>query len=65
MQDAQTIGIDLPLKVLVWQDDNDRVWLAYNDPRWLAMRHGVSDAQDATLGVMTSMLAAVATEAAA
>ena len=40
MQAAQTIGIDLPLKALVWQDDAGKTWLAYNDPTWLARRHG-------------------------
>ena len=43
MQSAQTIGIDLPLKVLVWEDDKGQVWLAYNDPAWLAARHDVTD----------------------
>src|SRR6202162_4342292 len=33
MQVAQTMGIDLPLKALVWQDDNGKTWLAY--PTWL------------------------------
>src|SRR5579862_9816272 len=41
MQAAQTIGIDLPLKALVWQDEEGRTWVGYNDPRWLAARHGV------------------------
>ena len=39
MQSAQTIGIDLPLKVLVWQDAEGSTWLSYNDPAWLARRH--------------------------
>ncbi|MCD6580648.1 MAG: DUF302 domain-containing protein [Desulfuromusa sp.] len=39
---AQTIGIDLPLKVLVWKDAAGQVWLGYNDPVYLAKRHGVS-----------------------
>ena len=39
---AQTVGIDLPLKVLVWQDAAGQVWLGYNDPVYLAKRHGVS-----------------------
>jgi uncharacterized protein (DUF302 family) len=42
MQAAQTIGIDLPLKALVWRDAEGRTWLGYNDPAWLAERHGVS-----------------------
>ena len=40
MQAVQTIGIDLPLKILVWQDAAGQTWLSYNDPHWLAKRHG-------------------------
>lgn len=39
MQGTRTIGIDLPLKALAWQDDKGS-WIAYNDPKWLAKRHG-------------------------
>ena len=46
MQSAQSAGIDLPLKALVWQDDKGQVWLAYNEPGWLAARHGVGDRAD-------------------
>jgi uncharacterized protein (DUF302 family) len=42
MECAQSAGIDLPLKALVWQDDAQQVWLGYNDPAWLAQRHGVA-----------------------
>lgn len=42
MQCAQSIGIDLPQKALVWEDDKGDVWLAYNDPAYLATRHGVT-----------------------
>src|SRR3954471_17957613 len=41
MQAAQTIGIDLPLKALVWQDEAGSTLLSYNDPAWLAKRHGL------------------------
>src|SRR6201995_3185463 len=44
MQSVQTIGIDLPLKALVWQDAAGVTWLSYNDPRWLAQRHGLDPA---------------------
>jgi uncharacterized protein (DUF302 family) len=37
---AQTAGIDLPLKALVWEDAAAQVWLGYNDPAFLAQRHG-------------------------
>jgi uncharacterized protein (DUF302 family) len=42
MECAQTVGIDLPLKALVWEDAAGKVWLGYNDPAWLAQRHGVA-----------------------
>jgi uncharacterized protein (DUF302 family) len=41
MQSRQTIGIDLPLKALAFEDADGTVWLCYNDPAWLAARHGV------------------------
>lgn len=40
MECAQTAGIDLPLKALVWEDDASQVWLGYNAPAFLAQRHG-------------------------
>ncbi len=43
MQSNQTIGIDLPLKVLIWEDDKGVVTLSYNDPAWLQKRHGITD----------------------
>ena len=41
MQANQTVGIDLPLKALVYQDDDGKTWLAYNNPSWIAQRHGL------------------------
>ena len=43
MQCAQTVGIDLPMKTLIWRDGNGQVWLAYNDPAYIAARHDVKD----------------------
>jgi uncharacterized protein (DUF302 family) len=43
MECAQSVGIDLPLKALVWEDVSGQVWLGYNDPGFLARRHGVPD----------------------
>ena len=40
MECAQSAGIDLPLKALVWEDAAAQVWLGYNDPAYLAQRHG-------------------------
>jgi uncharacterized protein (DUF302 family) len=39
MQDRQTAGIDLPVKALVWEDEEGKVWLTYNEAKWLARRH--------------------------
>src|SRR6516225_5784907 len=36
MQSVQTVGIDLPLKILVWQDTANKTWLSYNEPSWIA-----------------------------
>ena len=43
MECAQTVGIDLPLKALVWEDGAGQVWISYNDPAYLAGRHGAAD----------------------
>jgi uncharacterized protein (DUF302 family) len=42
MECEQSLGIDLPLKALVWEDAQGQVWLGYNDPAWLARRHGAA-----------------------
>lgn len=39
----RTVGIDLPIKVLIWEEPDGRVWIAYNDPAYLAERHGIDD----------------------
>ena len=48
MQSQQTIGIDLPLKALVWEDADGKVWLSYNDPGWIAQRHGATGVTEVT-----------------
>jgi uncharacterized protein (DUF302 family) len=63
MQATQAIGIDLPLKALVWQDASGTTWLSYNDPAWLAHRHGLDEQAKAAVGAMTAALNAVATKA--
>jgi uncharacterized protein (DUF302 family) len=64
MQTAQTLGIDLPLRALVWQDGDGKTWLAYNDPGWPARRHGADRGAEGLLGAMTRGLAEIAREAA-
>ncbi len=39
----QTAGIDLPMKALAWEDEKGNVWLGYNDPKYIASRHGITD----------------------
>jgi uncharacterized protein (DUF302 family) len=60
MQAIQTIGIDLPLKALVWQDASGDTWLSYNDPSWLAKRHALAHEADAAVGALTAALEALA-----
>ncbi len=43
MECSQTAGIDLPLKALVWEDASNQVWVGYNDPAFLAQRHGAAN----------------------
>ncbi len=62
MECAQTVGIDLPLKALVWEDAAGQVWLGYNDPGYLAQRHGtpqcpsVEGLSKALAGLVTAAL---------
>ena len=39
MKCQQSIAIDLPQKALVWKDENQAVWISYNDPQYLVKRH--------------------------
>jgi uncharacterized protein (DUF302 family) len=41
IQARQTVGIDLPLKALAWEDERRQVWLTYNAPAYLAARHNL------------------------
>ena len=55
MQSQQTAAIDLPMKMIAWQDANGQVWIAYNDPAWIAQRHGITD-RDAVIAKMSGAL---------
>ena len=65
MQSAQTIGIDLPLKALGWQNVSGKTWLSYNDPGWLAKRHGVSHEIQAAVDAVSAALNVFAKKATA
>lgn len=62
MQTAQTAGIDLPLKALVWQNADGATCLSYNDPAWIAARHGIDTKHPAVAG-LTAVLANIARQA--
>jgi len=55
MQSQQSAGIDLPMKVLAWQDAGGQVWLTYNAPAYIAQRHGITD-RDAVVRKMREAL---------
>jgi uncharacterized protein (DUF302 family) len=65
MQARQSIGIDLPLKMLGWQDGAGKVWLVYNDPAWLARRHGLGGEAEAAVAGLAKALAMLAAGAVA
>jgi uncharacterized protein (DUF302 family) len=60
MQADQTMGIDLPLKALIWTDAAGKTWLAYNDPAWLAKRHGLGPDTSAAVAAIATGLATFA-----
>lgn len=63
MQDRQTSGIDLPLKALVWEAADGKIWLSYNDPQWIARRHELSSTSTGPVDAMAKALSAIAAEA--
>jgi uncharacterized protein (DUF302 family) len=64
MQSRQTIGLDLPLRVLVWEDGAGKVWLTYRRPEILARLHHVAD-RDEAVKALDGGLAALARAATA
>jgi uncharacterized protein (DUF302 family) len=53
-------AIDLPVKILVWQDDSGTVWMSHIDPAWLATRHGLTPGQTAPLAAPARLAARLA-----
>jgi len=64
MHARQSIGIDLPLKILVWRDEAGAVWLSYNDPDWIARRHGLDPAALPSAAGMAAALSTAVSAAA-
>ncbi len=54
---APTVALDLPLRVLIFEDANGAVWLAYNDAEYLRERHQLPDALVTNIGVLPELVA--------
>jgi uncharacterized protein (DUF302 family) len=54
MQQNLEAGIDLPLKALIWTDRDGDTWLGWNDPAWIAERHGLGPTAQATVSAMAA-----------
>lgn len=54
---APSIAIDLPLKILVWEDDQGKVWVSYNSPDYLKQRHGLPEEFLANIAVVETLAA--------
>jgi uncharacterized protein (DUF302 family) len=52
---APSIAIDLPLKILVWEDGQGKVWLSYNSPEYLKERHGLPQSLLQNIAVVTTL----------
>jgi uncharacterized protein (DUF302 family) len=54
---APSIAVDLPLKILVWEDGQGKVWISYNSPEYLVERHGVPQDLLANIAVAGTLAA--------
>ena len=52
---APSVAIDLPLKILVWQDDQGTVWVSFNSPEYLKERHGLPQAVLQNISVIETL----------
>ena len=57
---APSIAIDLPLKILVWEDGEGKVWISYNSPEYLRARHGLPPGLLANIAVVETIAAKAA-----
>ena len=63
MQANQTVGIDLPLKALVYEAAAGKIWLAYNNPSWIAQRLELGTKASAVVQALTNALEALVANA--
>lgn len=52
---APSVAIDLPLKILVWEDGSGKVWVSYNSPEYLKERHGLPEELLQNIGVAETL----------
>jgi len=64
MQTEQQIGLDLPLRILAWEDSEGRSWLTYHDLDWLVRYHGIEPGTLPPVAAMTALLHGLTSEAA-
>ena len=57
---APSIAIYLPVKILIWQDDLDKVWVSYNTPEYLAERHGLPPPLAQNIGFIETLASNIA-----
>ena len=57
---SPSVAIDLPLKILVWEDTQGRVWLSYDSPTYLEERHGLPKALLPSIAVTEALASAAA-----
>jgi uncharacterized protein (DUF302 family) len=57
---APSIALDLPVKILIWQDDQEKVWVSYNTPEYLAERHGLPPNLAQNIGFIEILAANIA-----
>lgn len=57
---SPTVGLDLPLKALVWEDTDGKTWIAYNDPAYIVSRHAVPDDLEKNLHGAAALMAEAA-----
>jgi uncharacterized protein (DUF302 family) len=57
---APSVAIDLPLKILVWQDAAGKTWVSYNSPEYLRQRHGFPRALEQNIAAIAGLAAAAA-----
>jgi uncharacterized protein (DUF302 family) len=55
-----SIAIDLPLKILIWEDEQGQSWVSYNDPQYLAERHGLPQNLVQNIAFVETLAASIA-----